>query len=207
MQYVSYHNSKPKLLEPGTVESLYACARSRAQWGQLWSALTKRSGHLLALAEIDTSGLLGTRRYVGMQTVPIRHIRGSQGRAYDFDRDFNPLKDHTRERWLGIGAARERGTALPPVDLIQVGDVYFVQDGHHRISVARALGQQAIEAEVTVWKVTGPLPCETPKGASSHACAIQSIETKCVLSVHKLAGAVRMALKGFLVLRPGVDRV
>jgi hypothetical protein len=49
---------------------------------------------------------------------------------------------------------------LPPVVLVQVGDVYFVRDGHHRISVARALGQLDIEAEVTVWQVSGPLPCD-----------------------------------------------
>jgi len=48
------------------------------------------------------------------------------------------------------------------VELIQVGDVYFVRDGHHRISVARALGQRDVEAEVTLWQVTGPLPWEQP---------------------------------------------
>jgi hypothetical protein len=49
---------------------------------------------------------------------------------------------------------------LPPVVLVQVGDVYFVRDGHHRISVARALGQLDIEAAVTVWHLSGPLPCD-----------------------------------------------
>jgi hypothetical protein len=52
---------------------------------------------------------------------------------------------------------------LPPVVLVQVGDVYFVRDGHHRISVARALGQLDIEAEVTVWQVSGPLPWDVPE--------------------------------------------
>jgi hypothetical protein len=49
---------------------------------------------------------------------------------------------------------------LPAVDLIQIGDVYFVRDGHHRISVGRAMGQEIIDAEVTVWEVAGPLPWE-----------------------------------------------
>ena len=56
--------------------------------------------------------------------------------------------------------AFQRGRCLPPVALIQVGDHYFVRDGHHRISVARALGQLAIEATVEVWQVDRPLPWE-----------------------------------------------
>jgi hypothetical protein len=59
--------------------------------------------------------------------------------------------------------ARQQGAKLPPVALIQVGDVYFVKDGHHRISVARALGQVEIEAVVTVWHVAGQLPWESAK--------------------------------------------
>jgi hypothetical protein len=64
-------------------------------------------------------------------------------------------------RWLSVAAARDQGKGLPPVVLVQVGDVYFVRDGHHRIAVARALGQLDIEAQVTVWHVSGPLPWET----------------------------------------------
>jgi hypothetical protein len=61
---------------------------------------------------------------------------------------------------MSIARARDRDKALPPVELIQVGDLYFVRDGHHRISVARAVGQRYIEAEVTAWQVSGPLPWE-----------------------------------------------
>jgi hypothetical protein len=67
-------------------------------------------------------------------------------------------------RWLRIAAARDQGKVLPPVVLVQVGDVYFVRDGHHRISVARALGQQDIEAQVTLWQVKGTLPWEMRVG-------------------------------------------
>ncbi len=141
-----------------TTKHLYYGALNRAQRGQLWSALTRRPRHLLALAEIEDICTVKSCRYVGLRTVPIRRIRGSQGRSQDFDRDFNPLKEHTKMRWIGIAAARQAGKSLPPVELIQVGDVYFVLDGHHRISVAQALGQKDIEAEVTVWQVTGPLP-------------------------------------------------
>lgn len=221
MPYVSCRNTSPELIEQAATKRLYAHARSQAWWGQLRSALTGRSNHLLALAEIDAIGTLGTRRYAGIQTVPTRHICGSQGRVHDFDRDFNPLQDHNKGRWLSVAGARQRGKSLPPVDLVQVGSIYFVQDGHHRISVARALGQQDIEAEVTVWQVAGPLPRETPQPASSHACAGQPIATERVLGrlpregarlveraaqgVHKLVGAARVALRGSLVPRPGIE--
>jgi hypothetical protein len=69
-------------------------------------------------------------------------------------------------RWLRVAAARDQGKVLPPVVLVQVGDVYFVRDGHHRISVARTLGQLDIEGEVTVWHVSGPLPWDAPERPS-----------------------------------------
>jgi hypothetical protein len=196
MQYASYCNASPEPIELAAIKRLYAHARSQAWRGQLRSALTRRSGDLLTLADLDASDTLGTRRYTGRQRVPINHIRGSQGRVQDFDHDFYPLQDHNRDRWLRVAGARQRGKSLPPVDLIQVGSIYFVEDGHHRISVARALGQQAIEAAVTIWQVAGPLPWETPQPASSHTSVAQG--------VHKLVGALRAALRGTPVPRPSV---
>ena len=148
--------------DPATIH-LYHGARGRGQRGQFWSALTGRPRRLLALAEVETSRTGPAHDCARIRTVPISQIQGSQGRSHDFDRDFNPLQDHNRERWLSVAKARRRGKTLPAVTLIQIGDVYFVADGHHRISVARALGQQHIEAKVTVWKVTGPLPRQEQK--------------------------------------------
>jgi hypothetical protein len=147
--------------------SLYSRTRNRGWRGQVWSALTGRSRRLFTLADIDATCTVHARRHAGIRTVPIDQIRGTQDRGHDFDRDFNPLQDRTERRWLGIAAARELGKALPPVDLVQVGNVYFVRDGHHRISVARALGQRDIEANVMVWRVTGPLPWE--ESAATHS--------------------------------------
>jgi hypothetical protein len=95
---------------------------------------------------------VGARYYAGIQAVPIRQIRGTEERARDFDVEFNPLTDHTERRWLSVFTALQRGAALPPVELTRVGEIYFVRDGHHRISAARALGQEYIEAVVTVWQ-------------------------------------------------------
>jgi hypothetical protein len=94
--------------------------------------------------------------------VPIQQIWGSEGRSADFDALFYPRQAHSQGRWVGIAAARMMGLVLPPVELIQVGDGYFVRDGHHRISVARALGEEYIEAEVTLWQVSRPLPGKQP---------------------------------------------
>jgi hypothetical protein len=92
----------------------------------------------------------------------IEQIRGSAARSADFDSLFYPSQGHSQKRWVSIAAARMMAFVLPPVELIQVGDSYFVRDGHYRISVARALGEEYIEAEVTVWQVSQPLPGEQP---------------------------------------------
>ena len=158
-----------------TIELLYSRTREWGKRAMLWAALTGRSRCLLALEEVrQGSHVLTTEQSqldAETRLVPIDQILGSEGRCGDFDHDFYPLHDRNRGRWLRIAAARRRGTLLPPVDLVQVGDFYFVQDGHHRISVSRALGQPDIEARVTVWQVSGPLPWETqarpsPQGPS-----------------------------------------
>lgn len=135
-------------------------ARVQAWWGWLLSALTGRSRRLLHLDTVRTTCTVRRSHYSGTRSVPISQIRGSEGRCDDFDADFHPLQSHSRGRWVSVAVARLKGVTLPAVDLIQVGDVYFVRDGHHRISVAKALGQEIIDAVVTVWEVPGPLPWE-----------------------------------------------
>ena len=127
-----------------------------------WSSLTRRQG-LFALKNVKAACTIRATSDGGNRTVPISQIRGSEGRSAYFDRDFDPLHDRARGRWLNIATARQQGKELPPVSLVQVGKIYFVRDGHHRISGARALGQRDIEARVTIWQVTGPLPWESPE--------------------------------------------
>jgi hypothetical protein len=81
-------------------------------------------------------------------SIPLDRIVGSESRTKDFDADFNPLKQHNRERWANLLAALWSGISLPPVELIQVGNEFFVRDGHHRISIAKATGQLEIEARI-----------------------------------------------------------
>jgi hypothetical protein len=83
--------------------------------------------------------------------VALEEILGSESRSDDFDRSFHPLSSKTQSRWVSIAVARTTGETLPPVELIKVGEAYYVRDGHHRLSVAHAFGEHYIEAIVTEW--------------------------------------------------------
>lgn len=82
--------------------------------------------------------------------MPTNRIKGSEGRSGDFDCDFNPMNTRTIDRWMSVAVARSSGDTLPLVELIQLGADYYVRDGHHRISVARALGEEYVDAMVIV---------------------------------------------------------
>lgn len=132
----------------------YRHLQNQALRRRLWSTLTGRQRNLLSLNEIQSELQVHHRRAVGLQLVPISQIRGSEGRSEDFDVDFRPLKGYNKERWVDIAVARSIDKPLPPVELVQVNDLYFVRDGHHRVSVAKVDGQLEIEAQVTVWQST-----------------------------------------------------
>lgn len=85
----------------------------------------------------------------GLQVVQLDDIVGTVDRAADFDRGFRPTSQRLRSRWERIAAAQRRGEAMPPVSLYQVGELYFVRDGHHRVSVAKSQGRPDIDAYVT----------------------------------------------------------
>lgn len=159
----------------GSTATLYARSRRHGHRGRHCATRSRDSRRLLDLSEIERTCRVEARTYAGLRTVPIEQIRGSEGRCTDFDRDFHPLQDHCRCRWLRVAAAHEQDKVLPPVVLVQVVDVYFVRDGHHRISVARALGQLDIEAEVTVWHMSGPLPAQTRVRAGARNLASRRV--------------------------------
>jgi hypothetical protein len=84
-----------------------------------------------------------------LQVIPLDSIVGSVDRTRDFDRWFRPRSGRSRERWERLARAQRRGEAIPPIDVYRVGDLHFVRDGHHRVSVAHALGFRTIDAYVT----------------------------------------------------------
>ena len=136
---------------------LFDKARSRNWLAEARSIWNKTPRRLLNLKTVQASVNEVEMVDLGEQVVPISQIKGSAnaGRAADFDSDFRPLKTHTKDRWLSVAAALHQGAKLPPVLLTQVGDIYYVEDGHHRISVAKAMGEKEIVAKVTALQVKG----------------------------------------------------
>ncbi|HVL94836.1 MAG TPA: hypothetical protein VM266_03165 [Solirubrobacteraceae bacterium] len=105
--------------------------------------------HMLPFEEVLAALGRHSQRDLGIQTIPLESIVGSVDRdRREFDRDFRPLTPGVRCRWEDIAAARRRGVELPPIDVYRIGDLHFVQDGHHRVSVARAQGDSHIDAHV-----------------------------------------------------------
>jgi hypothetical protein len=106
------------------------------------------SNQLLSFDEVK--GALGvvSQNYLGPREVPVAKIIGSVGRHRDFDRTFLPSKPDLSTRWRRIDEIMHRAEELPPVSLYKIGDAYFVQDGNHRVSVARQQGVEMIDAEV-----------------------------------------------------------
>jgi hypothetical protein len=97
---------------------------------------------------LDALGRRGERR-LGLQTIRLDRIVGTVDSSRDYDRRFRPTSGRVRERWERLALAQRRGEAIPPIEVYQVGDLYFVQDGHHRVSIAMAEGAKTIEAYVT----------------------------------------------------------
>ncbi|MBE2220558.1 MAG: hypothetical protein IAF02_03405 [Anaerolineae bacterium] len=141
----------------------YSLLTRNGRLRRLWARIRRQPYTLWSLNSMSQQWQVQARYESGLQLVPVAAIRGSEGKESAFDSHFTPLHHrHSRERWLGIAMAHWQGQILPPVDLIKVDDgrsaVYFVRDGHHRVSVARAFGQREIEANVTVWQLNGPAP-------------------------------------------------
>jgi hypothetical protein len=126
----------------------FSRARFKAFLNSVWSVMAGHSNGLLSFDDIKEKLRVGGPIYSGIKTIRIEQIVGSLNRYQDFDRAFLPIQDKTAERWQRVDLAFYKDIDLPPIVLYKVGQVYFVVDGHHRVSVAREQGQEFIEAEV-----------------------------------------------------------
>lgn len=115
---------------------------------RMWATLSGQPTTLLSYDEIKEKLRIGGPIYRGVKTVRVDEIGGSLNRYHEFDRVFLPASDQLADRWQSVNRAFYEEISLPPVVLYKVGQVYFVVDGHHRVSVAREQGQIYIEAEV-----------------------------------------------------------
>ncbi len=127
----------------------FSRARTRETVAKFFSALTNENNDLLPLQEVQSILKPKSERYRGMKAVPVASIAGSEGRYRDFNRDFLPKHKHLRDRWVSIRVAHYQDKILPPIRLYEIGGIYFVRDGNHRVSVAVEQGVEFIDAEVT----------------------------------------------------------
>ncbi|TVQ29030.1 MAG: transcriptional regulator [Spirochaetaceae bacterium] len=131
-----------------TANSDFSKAKTRATISKLMSMLNPAQQEMLSLREVRETLRPRGEAYRGLQVVDISRIVGSEGRYADFTRQFLPRHEHLRHRWTRVDEARLTDINLPPIRLYEIGGVYFVRDGNHRVSVARAQGGEKIDAEV-----------------------------------------------------------
>ena len=136
-----------------SADAQYDFSRSRRQraLARLSARLRRQDdvNQILPFEEVARAlGRTGERR-LGQQLIALDSIVGTVDRSREFDRAFRPTTPRVRERWQRINLAQRRGQAMPPIDVYRVGELHFVKDGHHRVSVARALGHRDINAYVT----------------------------------------------------------
>lgn len=123
-------------------------ARNKALFNEIQHFLNPDRRRLLSFHDVKQILKPGNEVYAGMQTVPIEKIVGSEGRYRDFDNHFLPRSDYLRDRWERVDEAHLTDVPLPPIQLYEIGGLYFVRDGNHRVSVAKTQGVSWIDAEV-----------------------------------------------------------
>ena len=136
-------------------------ARQRASIQEVVARVTGRSNQLLSYDDVAKKLRLQQRTERGIHNIPLDAIVGSVGRYTDFTRTFLPLQDSDRERWVSVKAAMRGDAGLPAIEVYKVGEVYFVLDGNHRVSIARQEGLKSIEAHVVEFKTDVKLKPET----------------------------------------------
>jgi len=134
------------------VENDFLRARRRQVLARLAHRLRREPDDVNVILPFDevvaALGMRGERR-LGLRTIQLGTVVGTMDSARDFDRRFRPTSARVRQRWERLALAQRRGEPIPPIDVYRVGDMHFVQDGHHRISIAMAAGATTIEAYVT----------------------------------------------------------
>ena len=134
------------------VENDFLRARRRQVLAKLVNRLRRAPDDVNLILPFDevvaALGLKGERA-LGLQTIPLDSVVGTVDSRRDFDRRFRPTSSRVRERWERLALAQRRGESIPPIDVYRIGDLHFVKDGHHRVSIAMATGQTTIDAYVT----------------------------------------------------------
>ena len=134
------------------VENDFLRARRHQTLARLAQRLRREPDDVNVILPFDeVVAALGFRseRRLGLQTIQLSTVVGTVDSTRDFDRRFRPTTGRVRERWERLALAQRRGESIPPIDVYRIGDLHFVQDGHHRVSIAIATGAKTIDAYVT----------------------------------------------------------
>jgi uncharacterized ParB-like nuclease family protein len=138
----------------------FDASRRRAFWHEVRAVMSGRARTLLSFHDVMQAARMTSQVERGVQEIPLSRIKGSEGRSRDFDAYFLPLNPRLRERWTRVDALMLQGAPMPPIEVYKVADTYFVKDGHHRVSVARRMGQETIDAHVIEVRTRAPLGSE-----------------------------------------------
>ena len=170
----------------------FDAARFKSFRRAVTSMLTRRGRRLPSFDEVlEAAGAEG-RAYGGIQEIPLDRVVGSAAplKTGDFGPGFLPMSPRLRDRWTRIYREMVEGAELPPIDVYKVGDLYFVIDGHHRVSVARALGRPVINARVVEVRTRAPLGPHVDTAALLRAAEYASFLE--VTQLHRLRPEARL---------------
>ena len=134
--------------EQAQTEEDFAKARNKAFFNEIQHLLSPEEASLISLNDVKQLIRPINETYLGMKVIPIDKIIGSEGRYKDFDNNFFPKSSHLRHRWEHVDEAAIKSITLPPIKVYEINGLYFVRDGNHRVSVAKARGTEFIDAEV-----------------------------------------------------------
>lgn len=134
--------------EQAQTEEDFAKARNKAFFNEIQHLLSPEEASLISLNDVKQLIRPINETYLGMKVIPIDKIIGSEGRYKDFDNNFFPKSSHLRHRWEHVDEAAIKSITLPPIKVYEIDGLYFVRDGNHRVSVAKARGTEFIDAEV-----------------------------------------------------------
>jgi len=177
-------------------ENDFHAARAKAFYRDIIAHLMGKPSFLLPFEAVKGKLKIKSQTYKGLKTVEVDKIIGSLDRYKEFDNAFLPKKDHIRKRWIQIDRAVRLHEPLPPVQLYQIGDAYFVEDGNHRISVAKELDIKYIDAEIIEFKTNVEIDKTTDMKQLILKSEYSDFLSQTGLENHQLDGAIFFSKPG-----------
>ena len=158
--------------EQAQTEEDFSKARNKAFFNEIQHLLSPEEASLISLNDVKQLIRPVNETYLGMKVIPIDKIIGSEGRYKDFDNNFFPKSSHLRNRWEHVDEAAIKEINLPPIKVYEIAGLYFVRDGNHRVSVAKARGTEFIDAEVVTLQSEIKLKKPDNINIESHICNV-----------------------------------